>query len=412
MISSADWRVEALDLKTGLRKKFLLPLSCTFEERLNDVGPGSLTIPVRSVQMADVWPHSTSIAFLRLRGPGATPVNPVCEYLGLVEDAQADSGGTLQLGMQSIEQYLTYRMIHGDTTYAATGQTAIGASLVNLAVSNGIPLIGTSDASATARDRTYLDTDRKKILEAVQDLTKVIGGPDYRLIHSQGSSGGWSTEMRFSDHVGNTSPSSLNARRGVSSYSLRVDATGQATRVIGVGQSADLVYDTGVPATTYPNNLYPLYEISESYSDVSDVNTVQENAQGTLAQDTHPAANPSVVLAGVDVIAPLSVGDYISLIMSHGAIQYLGVARVTSIAWALNDSSPTTATITLVPQDDAAAAILNAPAEYPQPSDANNDPPEDLNLDGGGANDVATRSFDGGDATTTGYTRTIDGGDA
>lgn len=359
----SDWRVEALDLSTGLRKRILPYASFDFEEKLNEVGQGSLSLNVREVGISDVWPHTTSLAFLRTAGPGATPSAPQCEFIGLVEEINPSSSGTLSIGFKSIEQYLLYRMLHGDTTFTGISQTEIAAALVTLAASQGIPLVGVAAASSILRDRTYSATDWKKIGEAIQQLTEVIDGPDYELIHTQMTSGAWMTQMRFADEISNCPPDSesftpppLNVRRGVIGYDLAVNGSDHANRVIGIGSTADLVYD----ADESTLSIYPLFERSESYTDVTLINTVQDAAQGSVLQSRHPTAIPSVTLAGLDVIAPQKVGNYVRLTMSHGAIQYDGVARIVGIAWSKSDDSPTTATLSLSPQDDVADAILYA----------------------------------------------------
>jgi hypothetical protein len=352
-----DWRIEILNLSTGERRGYLTPLSFEFEEKLNEVGSGTITIPVSSVSMQDVWPHITSIAFLRIAGPGATSSSPVCEFIGMVEQVDPDSGGTLKIGVKSIEQYLDSRMIDETLVFTAEEQTSIGASLVDEAATLGIPLSGGFTASSFPRDRTYELVDRKKILEAIQQLTQVIDGPDYQLVHSLSGTSSWQTEMLFQDRVGSDVPRPLNARRGLIAYGLPVDATAHVTKVIGVGENDTLVYETSTPTS----DMYPLFERSEAYSDVSVLTTVQEHAEGSLAQDKHPIATPTVTVAGLDLIAPLSLGDLTELKMGHGAIQYQGVARIIGIAWSSTESTPTMATLTLVPNDNAADAILGAP---------------------------------------------------
>lgn len=354
----SDWRIEALNLASGLRKVILQPSSFSFEEKLNEVGSGSVTVPLKSVKIADVWPHTTSIAFLRTAGPDATPSQPVCEFIGMVEDFSADAnGGAVSLGVNSIESYWAHRIIHGDQTFSAMEQNTLAYNLAR--TTTGIPLEPqTGMLGSTNRDRTYLDTDHKILLDALLELTQVLGGPDYRLEHVFQSDNSWKTYMRFQDQWGNTTTpyTVIDAQRSVGQYGLQVSAGNHATSVIGVGATADLV-DTENASPS----IYPLFEVAESYSDVSDINTVTQKAQGSLAQNKHPAATPSVTLTGLDMIAPLALGDYITLKMSTGPIQYQGTARITGIAWAFGESTPTTATVSLVPQDDAGTAILGAP---------------------------------------------------
>lgn len=354
-VCQADWRVDVMDLATGVRQQFVTPLSLDFDQLLNEVGNASATLPVRSVTMAQVWPHKTAIAFARINGPGASPSFPKGEFIGIVETAVASSAGTVALGLKSVESYLAHRLIHGDTTFTAEAQTDIAADLVNLASSNGIQLTGVAVASAITRDREYLDEDRKVILEAILQLTEVIDGPDYELVHTL-SGGVWSTEMIFSDYLGNTTPVPVHVRRGVSAYDLSVDAGEHANRVIGVGDDPTLEFDADESGTS----IYPLFETSISWSDVSVLTTLQEHAEGAVANSLHPLATPSITLAGLDIAPLLGLGDTIMLTMDHGAILYQGLARLVGKSWSSNTDSPTMITLTLVPLDNTEDSILQA----------------------------------------------------
>lgn len=348
-----DWRVELVNLADGTRRRFAHPTGLTFENLLNEPGSASISLPVRDYTMADIWPHLTSVAITRISGPGASTTSPVCEYLGLVEDVRADSGGVLTLGMKSIEQYLQYRLLP-TTSFNQQPQNQIGAALVNYANADGIPLVGVG-VDGQLRDRNYGEDDDKVILEAVKQFTQVIGGPDYVLSH-EFSSGHWSTEMEFVDRAGEDKGGQINARLGLSTYDIAVDATPHANKVIGVGENPNIKF-TAIASET----IYPLFERSEAWVDVSRQATIRQHAEGELEASLHPAASPSVTLVGTELAAEFNLGDTVHLKMDHGAVAYHGPARLIGKAWASEEGSPTSCTFSLVPLTDSADAILDAP---------------------------------------------------
>lgn len=345
-----DWRVEALDISTGGRKAILHPVSFDFEELLNEVGSGSVTLNVRDVNMSDIWPHATKIAFLRLAGPNASPSTPVCEWVGLVESVQADSGGTLKLGLKSVEEYLDHRLLPLDLSQALIDQCLLGALIVDQAATNGIGLESEwVNSTQPNRTRDWKASDYPTILSLVRGLTEIDDGPDYVLSHG---STGHPTTITFMDRAGGAS--SINAKRGLVSYSLDVDGSTHANRIVGTGANEGLLYiaDFGEPVR---------WERAESYGDAEQQATVQEQAVGAVYNDHHPRATPQVTIAGVDLIAPLSLGDDVELTMGHGALQYKGSARLVGIAWSSSADSPTMASLTFVPGTSGVSAVFDAP---------------------------------------------------
>ncbi len=353
---STEWRIEALDLVTGARKRILKPVSFNFEEVLNEVGNASVTLNVNDVRMNDVWPHTTKIAFLRIAGPDATPSSPVCEFVGLVETVSAESGGTMTLGLKSIEEYLAHRYIRLQLGPMTLSQTFIGKMLVDGAMTGslfglpGIPLSGDYASSTVMRERTYLVEDRKTVLEAIRELTEIADGPDYVLTHSPDGS---SSTMTFYDEAGGSAV--LNAKRGIISYSLDVSADNHANRIVALGDNNIGTVESSIPAG------HPAWERVENYSEVALLPELVEHAQGSLANDKSPAATPQVTVAGLDLIAPLGLGDTVHLTMGNGALQYKGTSRLVGISWSSDEGSPTTATLTFTPGTAGVDSVLNAP---------------------------------------------------
>lgn len=354
-----DWRLLALDLKTGRPQTYLSPTDFSFEQVLNDVGNASVTLAVRDYNLSDVWPHSTAIAFLRISGDGATPSVPKCEFIGIGDGGNPTSNGTGEVGLKSIEEYLDHRIIHGDQDFTGIQQTILAKTLVDMASDHGIPLFASAETSATLLDRSYLDTDQKKILEAVTELTEAIDGPDYERSHDLQPDGTYATTLIFKDRVGSTDPVSIYSTLGATEYGLSVDSSNHVTRIIGVGSDPNLVSDTGIPA----DSIYPLFERSVSWSDIQDQDQLDDQTAGELANNVDPTAIPSITLAGLELAPQLTLGGTIDLHLDHGAVRYHGAARLISKAWSAGSDGPTTVTLSMVPLDNATSAILNAQPE-------------------------------------------------
>lgn len=357
-----DWRVEVLNLTTGTRRSYLTPSSLSFDQTLNTVGAGSVTLPVRSTRLANVWPHLTSVACLRINGPGASPIQPVCEFLGMVEQIGGSSSGGINLGLTSIEGYLSHRIIQdelpplaGATVFTEKQQAVIAAALVAMGQDNGVPLSAVvSQPSVVERSMRYLDTDRKYIMDALLELTALEDGPDYRLVHEQQSNLAWRTVMTFADYIGNTEPYQLHSQRGMSDYGIDVDATMHANRVIGIGNTDRRVYD----ADGSEGSMYPLFERSAAWTDARDSDQLEALTKGELANYDHPTTVPSITLSGLDIAPNLNPGDTLDLRLDHGAIQYDGLARLISKSWSSDADSPTKVTLNMVPQGDTNDDIL------------------------------------------------------
>lgn len=352
---AADWRLEVIDLATGTRIRYLPFLSFDFEDALNQAGTATVTVPVDRVTARDVWPHLRAVVFTRINGPGATSSAPVAEYIGMIETMQAESSGTVTLGLLSIEAYLNYRIVVSDTTYTTLDQCDIGAALVNLAVSNGIPLTGASpDVSVYSRTRTYLAADDKRILDAVSELTQVINGPDYRRDFSF-SGGAWSTVLTFLDTVG-TVGGSLNGKRGLSVYGMNVDGSQHCNWLRGRGESLSDTDDT------LSDTIYARFDKGMQWSDVTDAGTLSDNVDGELVNNADPNAIPNVTIARLSIAAAISIGDTLPLSISRGALRYEGTGRVVSKSWSRGgDASPTLCTLSFVPGEGGASSVLDAP---------------------------------------------------
>lgn len=375
-ISCAEqFRVELCDLATGRVKTVPDVISMDWQTTLNDVGRGTLTVPTLNMRAIDIWPHRTSVYILRTAGPdGASPANPVVEFAGIVEQATPSDNGSTRLGMKSIEHYLQYREIvddlefgiktqvgGGDTpddptddrfTYSGQVlQTEIAAALVNYARPDGIPLSGASDGSGIARYRFYDGVDKKPVLEAVTQLSDVINGPDWYLVHRRDSGGAWSTEIHFTDEISVDTGVVLRSDREANGYSLSMDASNHATHVWAAGSGDP---QTGIPLESNvmdPEGFYPRFDGNPSWSDVSVQETLDEHAEGFLADNRDPLVTVGVSVAGLEKADPSHTkpGHTVDVDVNYGAVTFRGKARILSVSWKLADNAPVMRSFDLYP---------------------------------------------------------------
>ena len=361
------WRVLACNLVNGRARKVLQPSTLSFETTLNRVGKGTLSVDTRDIAIRDVWPHLASVYVLRIAGGSATPQKPVIEWGGVVEAVSAGSNGRTEVGLESIETYWHRRVLRRDgewldpIDFRNTSQTVIAKYLSDTALDGGIPLYAEADVSAWRRDRVYNVWDRKNIGEAIEQLTDVIGGPDYELVHQRTSQGEFFTTALFRDYVGADRGVTIRSDIEASDYTLKIDGNSHATRVdaIGEGEEIDMLIETAEDLS-----VYPVFEATPAWKDVSLRSTLRQHAQGYLDMNRDPLAEPALVIAGLEPDSEqLRIGDTIRADISYGAATFRGRARVVGIAWRQDLDGPPMRTLTLTPEGRAADTVLNqAPA--------------------------------------------------
>lgn len=361
---SQDFIVEACDLATGTVRAILDPISMDWQANLNGWGQGSLMLATKELRVRDAWPGLTSIYISRTSGGGgASRTNPVAEFSGLVESVSATEAGTTTIGMVAIESYLNRRTLKGALEFDQVEQTEIAADLVRQAEFNGIPLFAEAASSSFPRNRQYPSWARKVIGEALEDLSQVLNGPDWEVVHTR-QNGRWSTTMIFRDFVGvdRTETVRLESDRELSAYSLTIDGVDQATWVdaIGSGEEEDQLLVTSVD----PAGIYPEYDAVPAWKDVTRLTTLQSHADGYLEDYREPRATPTFTIAGLDPSpSVMRNGDMVHVRQDFGALSFHGNARIISTSWALGEGAPVSRTFEVLPLVRASQSVLNQTAQ-------------------------------------------------
>lgn len=360
---SQDFIVEACDLTSGTVRAVLDPISMDWQTGLNQWGQGTLMLATKDLKIRDIWPGLTSIYISRTSGGGgASRTNPVAEFAGMAESVNATEAGTTTLGMVSIESYLNRRSLKGELEFTGVDQTEIGAELVRAAEFNGIPLFAEAAPSDQPRDRRYPPWNRKIIGEALEDLSQVINGVDWEISHTR-ANGRWSTTMTFRDVVGvdRTEEIRLESDRELSAYSLTIDGKDQATWVdaIGSGEEEDQLLATAIDGA----GIYPEFDATPAWKDVTRIGTLQDHADGYLADYREPRAAPTFTIAGLDPSPSLMRnGDIVHVRQDFGALSFHGDARIITSSWALGETEPISRTYEVLPLVRASQSVLNQTA--------------------------------------------------
>lgn len=175
----------AVESKTGLIIADLPDFGC---DRLADSisqyesTQGSLPVP----SAPENWERATlpmgaCLVLVDDLEDGSTPV-PV--WGGVVLDREPATDDVVPVSLGTIPAYFDVRYV-GSKTYTQTGQNSIVADLISLYVGSGsnggipIRVQVVNGGSGTLRDRTYDDADDKTVYSVLQELTDVIGGPEW-----------------------------------------------------------------------------------------------------------------------------------------------------------------------------------------------------------------------------------------
>lgn len=361
-----DFRFEACDLRTGIVRAILEPTAADWQTTLNAVGQGSMTLATKDIAAREIWPHLTSVYMCRTSGGDATPENPYCEGAFIIDKFTAADTGTTQVGMKSIEDYLWHRVYRATTTFQGD-PNAIAAGLVAYTATNGIPLTATYDNGSEFTERDYFAWDRKNIGEAINELVDAEPGIEWEIVHTKSPGGAWSSSMIFRDSVGAVRAIVIQSDVEGAGYGLDVDAADHATLVdaIGEGSEADQLI-----ATALDVGVYPQFDAVPAFKDINVQATLQQQANGYLADHREPVAVPSMTIIGTHDPDPALMrnGDIIERVRtSFGAITFDGPARIVATSWSLGVGGAPKRTYQFLSTGRASETVLNQVIEDPCP---------------------------------------------
>lgn len=332
------FRVETTDLATGRVKAVLQPVSVNWTEALSKNSEGSIVLATGDVTVADVWPDLSGIYISRVVNDQRQ-----CLFAGYIDQyAIPISPQTVSVGFVSMDTYLNQRAManqDGGIAYSVSDreQTQICKDFVDMASWDGIPLLAIAEDSDHERAISYGAHEVKNLGEAVQQMTTLINGPEYKLESQYIEPGHWFTTMRFQDHVGEDRNVILKSDVDGLNCGITSDAKNHATRcyAIGAGEEAQQLMSIAHDAAS----IYPEFHATPAWKDLADPGTLEAQAVGHVATYRDPITIPTMSIAGLSPDPDLlQVGDTVSAEIIAKSFRFDGKARVIAIGWNVDTS--------------------------------------------------------------------------
>lgn len=327
-----------------------LPMSTlSFSEVLNGPGTCTVTAPLNigTAVLSAVEPLVQSIFVIR----GDVPVWGGILW-GYDMNVAVNNLTLKALGFWSL---VRRRRIRTTVAYSGVDQALIAKGIIDdlQAVPGGNMLIDTTAVAAVGktRDRTYYSYERKNAGEAVEQLADVRGGFDFA-IRPAYVSGVLKRLMSVSyPNTGRQTNIVLDAGSNVELLNAAADATNMVTaaHVKGEGDGADALLRTLTNAPLL--GVYPLVEDLGVFSDVKEVDTLDDQGRRMLDLGKQPVVLPTVVTYGdvEPVLGSFVVGDQVRLRGNYGLLNIDGTFRITTWSAAVDSAGSETVTIQMAP---------------------------------------------------------------
>ena len=236
---------------------------------------------------------------------------------GMVTERTTSHTEGVKLSMVTAEDYLNDRYV-GDVTYTGWGQNDIVEDLITrYIIPNGIPIRVVKIPGANpARDRTYLDKDDKTVFSILDELSGVIGGPEWTIEWE------WVDEQKLGLvlYVGGRLGSPAPAGLGPASWFEMPGNVSSAELVEGFrrGEGAnDVMAVSSGSADARPQSSHhvktgdgrPRVELRWSPStSITDIGTLEDHASSGLARLQSGTVALSIT-ANRDETVPFMLGD-------------------------------------------------------------------------------------------------------
>lgn len=327
----ANYRYIFADLLTNATLAELPLKRVSFSQMLNGVGTFTGYLPIGDPQVAKLQPWTQT--------PGGRTALYVDRggrivWGGIVVTRRYSEGSTAQGSVGSFmmeidaSEFMWYfrekRIITADTTFTAADQMTIPGSLINTAQSVRGGNIGVNvpsfPNSGVARTITWKGTDRKKVGQAIIDMSQLDQGYDWAIRVDYGLGGqpagvpGKQLALGY-PRLGipfTTSGWMFEFPGNISDYSWSEDSSLQAITayVQGNGTGSTMVQSSNT-VTSFLDAGYPLLEDVFQAKDQTDPNLIAARAVAAAKAYSSPIALPQIVVrADRDpVLGSYAVGD-------------------------------------------------------------------------------------------------------
>ncbi|MGO1050748.1 hypothetical protein [Crossiella sp. CA198] len=347
---SAAYRVLFQDVLSGYIHGELPMEKLSYTNTLNAPGAAALTIPldpgVSTVTAQTVVPGAATAVYIERSGRMV--------WSGLYWDGNPDyTAGTLTMQCEGWLSYFRLRNILTTLQYNQVDQAAIARDLLRNAGTYGPgSLLGMirygTETTGVRRDRTFKESERKSLGEAVEELGAVINGFDFEFVSTwDGPDIATTFHVRY-PRTGRRREYALTAGTNCEITSATVGGKSVRTFAVatGSGDGPDQVWASAEQFS----NVHPRLDQVDSYSDVKEYDTLHAKARGRLRVGAAPVILPTVRLhPGVIGLDAITLGDQVPVHGGGGLVPIQGDWRVTEIAVSVDQSGDETTDLTVAP---------------------------------------------------------------
>ncbi len=293
----SDYQAVLQNLKTG-RITAELPISAAkATQALNAPGSVGVTLPLAlasgTISAEDIFERRNAVFLVK----DDTVVGD-----GIIETTDADvKSNGLELACLGWHHYVRNLYLKQDVSWTDEDQATIAQWLIDYACGkSGALQFDTSNVTPTGRtrDRTYFGYERQSIGKLIDDLAAVIDGFHFRY-RSTREEEGFTTEFLTSyPATGRATNYVLELGGNVELLGRSGDGSNMANLVEAIGSGVGDV--APIAEVTGDLDAGPLWEAVETYSDVTELATLQEKAERRLVLGRQPVRLPKLRI-GTDV---------------------------------------------------------------------------------------------------------------
>jgi hypothetical protein len=278
-------------------------------------------------------------------------------WSGLLWDAVPDfANGTLELQCEGWLSYYRLRHYHATSRFNQVDQAVIARTLLQHAANYGtgsnLGMIGYgTELTGVLRDRTFKQSERKAIGEAVEQLASVEDGFDFSFDTAWDGADLLTTFSVHYPATGRYRDLTLEQDRNCDIPRATVGGKSVITHAyaLGSGDGPEMVWATsGTPST-----IFPRLEAVESFSDIKEYGTLKTKADRRVKLGAAPIVLPSIDLypdtyPGLDAF---ELGDALNVVGGYGLVPIRGVWRITEIAVSVAETGAESISLTAAPRE-------------------------------------------------------------
>lgn len=327
----ADYRILVADLKTNVIREEIPFTDFSYSRVLCRAGAftGRLPYTHPKATLLNINPKQIALYVER---------DGVIVYGGIIWTARVSGSNLLEVGSEGFWSYFNRRLIRHTIDLSSTDQLDIARRILNdaqsatLSPGGSINLLIDSDLSGVLRQRTYNAFERKTVSTAVEELSALDNGFDFR-VDCQWESNAITKRLRWGyPRLGVRGGLVFELGGNAQAVAWLLDGSKDANLVdaVGAGEGANMLISTA----SDPSQLtaFPLLETTVSFKDVTMPDTLADHAIAALAARSGSLGLSNVVIR-TTTDAPVgswTVGDDVRIRADDGFLQIDSLYRIVS----------------------------------------------------------------------------------